>query len=150
MCYTAKSKKERTKRIAYKDIIVYKVAVLIDDHIESIYQDYKYLPNIINKHIKLHYKHVKYAYTHKRSTRIFKGHVIDKGYYSYINKELCKSDLLHSLMYTSVKYGFCSKSIPPIVYAKCIIPKGTKYCVNREGIVISETIIYTGKYESLI
>ena len=145
MCYTAKSKKERTKRIAYKDIIVYKVAVLIDDHIESIYYDYKYLPNIINKHIKLHYKHVKYTYTHKRLTRIFKGHVIDKGYYSYINKGLCTSSLSHSLIYVSIKYGFSYNK--PIVYAECIIPKGTKYCVNREGIVISETLIYTGKYD---
>lgn len=83
MCFLANSKKERTKQNASKDIIVYKVAALVDDHIESLHYDYKYLPNIINKHIKLHYKYVKYTYTHKRLTRIFKGHV---GYYSYINK----------------------------------------------------------------
>lgn len=143
MCFLASSKRERTKQVASKDILVYKVAILVDDHIESIYYDYKYLPNIINKHIKLHYKHIKCIYTHKRLTRIFKGHVIDKGYYSYINKELCTSNLVYYLAYASIKHGFSYK---PIVYAECIIPKGTKYCINKEGIVISETIIYTGKY----
>lgn len=143
MCFLANSKKERTKQTASKDIIVYKVAALVDNHIESLHYDYKYLPNIINKHIKLHYKHVKYTYTHKRLTRIFKGHIIDKGYYSYINKELCTNNLYVDLAYAAVKYWFSYK---PIVYAECIIPKGTKYCVNKEDVIISETIIYTGKY----
>lgn len=143
MCFVANSKKERTKQTASKDILVYKVAALVDDHIESLYYDYKYLPNIINKHIKLHYKHIKYTYTHTRLTHVFKGHVINKGYYSYINKELCTSNLFQSLIYASIKYEFSYK---PIVCAECIIPKGTKYCVDKEGIVISETIIYTGKY----
>lgn len=143
MCFLANSKRERTKQIASKDILVYKVAILVDDHIESIYYDYKYLPNIINKHIKLHYKHIKCIYKHKRLTRIFKGHTIDKGYYSYINKELCTNNLFYYLGYASIKHWFSYK---PIVCAECIIPKGTKYCVNKEGIVISETIIYTGKY----
>lgn len=143
MCFLASSKRERTKQIASKDILVYKAAILIDDYIESIYYDYKYLPNIINKHIKLHYKHIKCIYKHKRLIRVFKGHAIDKGYYSYINKELCTSNLIFYIGYASIKYWFSYK---PIVCAECIIPKGTKYCVNKEGIVISETIIYTGKY----
>lgn len=143
MCFLANSKIERTKQIASKDILVYKAAILVDDHIESIQYDYKYLPNIVSKHIKLHYKHIKCIYTHKRLSRIFKGHAIDKGYYSYINKELYTSNLAYYIAYTYIKYGFSYK---PIVCAECIIPKGTKYCVNKEGIVISETIIYTGKY----
>lgn len=147
MCYTAKSKKERTKRTASKDIIVYKVAVLIDDHIESIYQDYMYLPNIVNKHVKLHYKHTTYTYRYYMEERVFKGYTIDKGYYSYISKELCRSNLLNFKAATCVKYKFIYK---PVVLAECIIPKGTKYCINKEGVVISETIIYTGKYKLLM
>lgn len=143
MCFLANSKRERTKQIASKDILVYKAAILVDDHIESIYYNYKYLPNIINKHIKLHSKHIKCIHKHERLTRAFKGYTIDKGYYSYINKELCTNNLFYYLGYASIKHGFSYK---PIVYAECIIPKGTKYCVNKEGIVISETIIYTGKY----
>lgn len=146
MCYIANSKKERIKQTAAKDITVYKIAALIGDHLESIYYDYKYFPNIINKYIKLHYK--KYTYIHKRLPHAFKGHVIYKGYYSYINKELCISDLSYSIMCASVKYGLYSKSTPLIVYAKCIIPKGTKYCINKKGIVISETLIYTGVYNA--
>lgn len=143
MCYTAKSKKERTKQIASKDILVYKVTALVDDHVESLYRDYKYLPNIINKHIKLHYKYDIYTYRHRGLNCVFKGHIIDKGYYSYINKEIAKNDLSQYLIYACVKYAVSPK---PLVCAECVIPKGTKYCVNKEGVVISETIIYTGRY----
>lgn len=148
MCYTAKSKKERTKRIASKDILVYKVAALVDNHIEAIVGNYKYFPNVISKHIKLHYKGTTHIYKHIGVDHPFKRHVIGRGYYSYINKEICTNNIpKYFLTWACVKYD---NSPVPLVCAECVILKGTKYCVNNMGEVISETIIYTGKYKLLM
>lgn len=147
MCYVANSKKERTKQVASKNILVYKVAALVDNHIEAIVGNYKYFPNVISKPIKLHYKGTTYIYKHIRTNNPFKKYIIGKGYYSYI-KEVCTNSMpRYFLVWACVKYD---KSPVPLVCAECIIPKGTKYCINSMGEVISETIVYTGRYKQLI
>lgn len=146
MCYIAKSKKERTKYIANKDILVYKVAALVNNYCESVFRNYTYIPNVINKRTKLHYKHSSYEYRHEVIAHKFIGHTIDKGYHSYVKKELCVNNLYMYAAYACVKYMFSYK---PLICIECIIPKGTKYCLNKQGEIVSETIIYTGHYESL-
>ena len=79
----------------------------------------------------------------------FTNRIIERGLHSYIMCELvpfCTDIDLYScrnLMYS------ISELVYTIYLGKFIIPKGATYCLNRNGEVVSDVLVYTGKYVEL-
>lgn len=81
---------------------------------------------------------------------------IEKGFHSYINiitKSYYDRSILHVDVHKNTKraslismYSVINK---PLYVGKFIIPKGATYCVNKSNEVVSDKIIYTGKYTSI-
>ena len=68
------------------------------------------------------------------------------GFHSYINCELVSS-------YNKVNLYSCGKPILwvsllryTVYLGEFIIPKGTTYCLNRYGEVVSDKLMYTGNH----
>ena len=129
MCFW-KSKQSKVL-IAKRDIKVYKIGVYADEGIFKpfFYQEFEYPVN------QIVFTEVKFTDT------------INWGFHSYINCELVSS-------YNNVKLYSCGKpilwvSLPTVYLGEFIIPKGATYCLNRNGEVVSDVLIYTGKYVEL-
>lgn len=109
------------------DIPVFKICRLEENNIMAKYHDFLYKPKTLNKQITLepyvHYDHF----------------VIQSGYHSYRN-----------LVKTSTCWYKCGDNEVLAgdneVLAEFIIPKGTLYYENFKGELVSENIIFTGKY----
>ena len=128
MCFykTKQSKVLKTKR----DIKVYKIGVYADEGIFKpfFYQEFEYPVNQI-------------VFTEVKFTD-----AIDWGFHSYINCELVPS-------YNKVNLYSCGKPILwvsllryTVYLGEFIIPKGTTYCLNRYGEVVSDKLMYTGNH----
>ena len=126
MCFykTKQSKVLKAKR----DIKVYKIGVYADDTSFNpfFYQEFKYPVN------QIMFTEVKFTDT------------IDWGFHSYINCELVSS-------YNNVKLYSCGKpilwvSLPTVYLGEFIIPKGATYCLNSNGEVVSDKLMYTGNH----
>ena len=124
--------KESKVLIAKRDIKVYKLGTYADNDSFNpfFYKDFKYSVN------QTVFEKVEFT------------NIIEQGLHSYI---ICKlvpftidmdlyscGNLLYSL---SVVYA--------IYLGEFIIPKGTTYCLNRNGEVVSDVLVYTGKYIKL-
>lgn len=128
MCFykTEQSKVLKAKR----DIVVYKVGIYADSDSFNpfFYQAFEYQVNrIIFTKVK------------------FTG-VINWGFHSYINCELVP-------FYNSVNIYSCRRLMlciflleDPVYLGEFIIPKGTTYCLNKNGEVVSDKLMYTGNY----
>ena len=130
MCFykTKQSKVLKAKR----DIKVYKIGVYADDTSfnPSFYQKFKYPVN------QIMFTEVKFS------------DAINWGFHSYINCELVSS-------YNDVKLYSCGKSIlwislPTVYLGEFIIPKGATYCLNNNGEVVSDKLMYTGNHIKII
>ena len=126
MCFW-KSKQSKVLK-AKRDIKVYKIGVYADDGIFKpfFYQEFKYPVN------QIVFTEVKFTDT------------INWGFHSYINCKLVS-------FYNKVSLYSCRKLIlwAPLltVYlGEFIIPKGATYCLNNNGEVVSDKLMYTGNY----
>ena len=126
MCFW-KSKQSKVLK-AKRDIKVYKLGVYADDTSFNpfFYQEFKYPVN------QIMFTGVKFADT------------IDWGFHSYINCELVSS-------YNKINLYSCEKlihwiSLQTVYLGEFIIPKGATYCLNNNGEVVSDKLMYTGNY----
>ena len=79
----------------------------------------------------------------------FTNRIIERGLHSYIMCELAP-------FVTAMDLYSCGNFLYPlsvpeytIYLGEFIIPKGTTYCLNNKGEVVSDVLIYTGKYVEL-
>ena len=126
MCFykTKQSKVLKAKR----DIKVYKIGVYADEGIfKPFFRSYfEYFTN------QIVFEKVKFTDT------------INCGFHSYINCELVSS-------YNNVNLYSCGKlilwvSLLSVYLGEFIIPKGATYCLNNNGEVVSDKLMYTGSH----
>ena len=126
--------KESKVLVAKRDIKVYKLGTYADNDSFNpfFYKDFTYSVNL--------------AVFEKVE---FTNRIIERGLHSYIMCELVPFG-------TDIDLYSCgniiySISVPEyaIYLGEFIIPKGATYCLNRNGEVVSDVLIYTGKYVEL-
>ena len=126
--------KESKVLVAKRDIKVYKLGTYAnnDSFNPFFYKDFTYSVNL--------------AVFEKVE---FTNRIIERGLHSYI---MCKLVPFG----TDIDLYSCgniiySISVPEyaIYLGEFIIPKGATYCLNRNGEVVSDVLIYTGKYVEL-
>ena len=131
MCFW-KSKQSKVL-IAKRDIKVYKIGVYADGNSFNpfFYEEFEYPVN------QIVFTKVKFTDT------------INWGFHGYINCKLVS-------FYTKVSLYSCGKlilwvslSTNTVYLGEFIIPKGATYCLNRCGEVVSDVLVYTGKYIEL-
>ena len=126
MCFW-KSKQSKVL-IAKRDIKVYKIGTYADDTSFNPFF-YSYFGYTVNQIV---FEKVKFTDT------------INCGLHSYINCELVS-------FYNKINLYSCGKLILWIplltVYlGEFIIPKGATYCLNSDGEVVSDKLMYTGNH----
>ena len=126
MCFW-KSKQSKVL-IAKRDIKVYKIGTYAERNSFNpfFYQEFEYRVN------QIVFTEVKFTDT------------IDWGFHSYINCELVS-------LYTNIHLYSCGKlilwlSLQTVYLGEFIIPKGTTYCLNNKGEVVSDKLMYTGNH----
>ena len=131
-------------KIAKRDFYVYKLGYTANNNFRSLYQNFIYIPGVINKDVKIIplipgyniYKVMKEQY----------GGIYE-GYHSYKDIAMPYSDL--GSYYRTIYLGKIAEDIRlNNIYsiATFIIPKGSEYYENKAGEIVSSSIIYTGKY----
>lgn len=128
------------RKIAKRDITVYKLGRISENNFISLYKDYTYEIKKTNKEIEL-------------KPDIFCDSELDfigaiyKGYHSYIYISMPYSglELCSRAIYLGKRLHYLSLCNPYYV-AAFIIPKGSEYYENSKGEIVSSNIIYTGKY----
>ncbi len=140
MCWAGKC----DVKIAERDFYVYKLGRVSDKGFNSLYQDFLYIPRVLNEKVEMRpiiphysiYKLLKEQYG-----------IIYEGYHSYRDIAMPYSDLgLHS---RTIYLGKIVENIRlnnSYSIATFIIPKGSEYYENNNGEIVSSNIIYTGKY----
>ena len=120
--------KESKVLIAKRDIKVYKIGTYADNDSFNpfFYQEFEYSVN------QIVFTKVKFTDT------------INWGFHSYINCELVSS-------YNNVNLYSCGKlilwvSFLSVYLGEFTIPKGATYCLNSNGEVVSDKLIYTGNH----
>ena len=118
--------------IAKRDIKVYKIGAYAegDSFNPFFYQEFEYPVN------QIVFTKVKFTDT------------INCGFHSYINCELVSS-------YNNVNLYSCGKlilwvSLPTVYLGEFIIPKGATYCLNNNGEVVSDKLMYIGNHIKII
>lgn len=138
MCYKAYTNQCAKKRIAKKDLIVFKVGRLNSNNFVPYYHEfYRYKIGVKQPKVELLYN------PESRS--------IDRGYHSYKYAEFKRWEpaLLPSAvdvlidLYASPAIFNCLKT-KPVIIGKFIIPKGSAYYKNRCNEIVSEQIKFTG------
>ena len=144
MCWIGKN----ACRIARRNIVAYKMGNISENIFISLYQNYIYEIEKINKDIVL-VPEMRY-----NVNGVFRIEdplcEIYRGYHSYTSISMSYSDLglysrtiyLGKLPYTLWLINYC-------YIATFIIPKGSNYFENDRGEIVSSNIIYTGKYVKL-
>lgn len=136
-------------KIAAKDIVVYKLGHVIETTKEflSLYQNYEYVPGIRNKTITL--TPMK-GLEHVSQLRKDELGVIYEGYHSYRDISLpfkgIKSDFRIIYLGKTREHIGIYNNYYVVTF---IIPKGSQYYENDLGEIVSNNIIYTGKYVKL-
>lgn len=131
MCFC--KTKESKVLVAKRDLKVYKIGIYADDNSFNpfFYQAFEYQVNRI-------------IFTKVKFTDI-----INWGFHSYINCELVP--FYNSVnIYSCRKLMFCIAIPKDTVYTvylgKFIVPKGATYCLNKNGEIVSDKLMYTGDY----
>ena len=140
MCWVGKC----DVKIAKRDFYVYKLGYAASNGFRSLYQNFIYVPGVINKKVKLEPVIPDYK-IYKLMKEQYGG--IYEGYHSYKDIAMPYSDL--GSYYRTIYLGKIAEDIRlNNVYsiATFIIPKGSEYYENRAGEIVSSSIIYTGKY----
>lgn len=135
-------------QVADKDFEVYKIVLNANKQsCTSIVRGFKYtvdtlytIPTIEYEVFDLYYGRIKIEKAYHSYTEI---HFIwDSSYYIHCGATICK-DMLFG------KRGICIHFENDWYIATFIIPKGSKYIINTKGEVVSDKIIYTGRYLKL-
>lgn len=138
MCYNAYTNQCSKKRVAKKDMKVFKVGRLHSNHFISYYQNYTYEAEVEQPKIRLLYNAV--------------SKTIICGYYSYKYAEfkIWEHTFLRPYIinicidtYKNITKYSCSFT-EPIIIGKFIIPKGSVYYQNIYNEIVSEQIKFTG------
>ena len=140
MCWVGKC----DVKIAKRDFYVYKLGYAASNGFRSLYQNFIYVPGVINKKVKLEpvipdYKIYKLMMEQYGT--------IYEGYHSYKDITMPYSDLgsWSRIIYLGrIAENVRLHNIYSI--ATFIVPKGSKYYENDNGEIVSSDIIYTGKY----
>ena len=126
--------KESKVLVAKRDIKVYKLGTYAsnDSFNPFFYKDFTYSVN------QTVFENVE-----------FTNKIIERGLHSYIMCELIPFT-------TDIDLYSCGNFLYPlsepaytIYLGEFIIPKGATYCLNRNGEVVSDVLVYTGKYVEL-
>lgn len=132
-------------QIADKDFEVYKIVLDANKQsCTSIVRGFNYtvgtlyaIPTIESKVIDYFYRKIKIEKAYHSYTEV---HFIwDSSYYIHCGATMCK-DMLFG------KRGICIPFENDWYIATFIIPKGSKYIINTKGEIVSDKIIYTGRY----
>lgn len=137
MCWTGNVK------IAEQDFYVYKLGYVSDKGFRSLYQNFIYIPGVINKNVKMipfiHNYNI-YKLMKEQYGEIFEG--------SYTSMSYSDLGLYSRIIYLGKIVQYIRlNNIYSI--ATFIIPKGSEYYENRDGEIVSSNIIYTGKHLKL-
>ena len=131
MCFF---KSENSKvLVAKKNIKVYKIGIYADNNSFNpfYYDNFKYYVN------QTVFENVKFMNT------------IEQGLHSYIMCKLAPFSTNMNL-YSCGNFLYSLYLLAYAIYlGEFIIPKGTTYCLNRNGEVVSDVLVYTGKYIKL-
>ena len=132
MCFW-KSKQSKVLK-AKRDIKVYKIGVYADDTSFNsfFYQEFEYPVNQI-------------VFTKVKFTD-----AIDWGFHSYINCELVSFDNKVNLYSCGKLILWIFLQINTVYLGEFIIPKGATYCLNNNGEVVSDKLMYTGNHIKII
>ncbi len=128
------------RKIAKRDITVYKLGRISENNFISLYLNYTYEIKKINKEIKLK-PDMFYEYGLENKGAIYKGY----HSYIYISMPYSGLELCSRAIYLGKRLYYISLCNPYYV-AVFIIPKGSEYYENSKGEIVSSNIIYTGKY----
>lgn len=137
MCWVGRCDVKIAKRY------VYKIGRVSDKGFNSLYQNFIYIPGVLNEKVKI----IIYNYSIHKLLEEQYG-VIYEGYHSY--KDMPYSGLRS--YYRTIYSGKIAEDIRlNNIYsiATFIIPKGSEYYENRAGEIVSSSILYTGKYVKL-
>ena len=141
MCWVGKCE----VKIAKRDFYVYKLGHVSDKGFNSLYQDFLYIPRVLNEKVEISPIIPHYYSTYKLLKEQYG--IIYEGYHSYRDIAMPYSDL-HPY-YRTIYLGKIAEDIRLYnIYsiATFIIPKGSEYYENGGGEIVSSNIIYTGKY----
>lgn len=131
-------------KIAKRDFYVYKLGYVSDKGFNSLYQDFIYIPGVLNETVKMRPLISNYSIYLLLKEQYG---IIYEGYHSYRDIAMPYSDLgLHS---RTIYLGKIAENIRlnnSYSIATFIIPKGSEYYENNNGEIVSSNIIYTGKY----
>lgn len=124
--------KESKVLIAKRDIKVYKLGTYADNDSFNpfFYKDFKYSVN------QTVFEKVEFT------------NIIEQGLHSYIMCKLVPFTVDMDL-YSCGNLLYSLSVVHAIYLGEFIIPKGTTYCLNRNGEVVSDVLVYTGKYVEL-
>ena len=151
MCWI-ELKKNVNIQITDKDIEVYKVVLEADrQSCKSCVQSFMYEANTLYKMPSIELKKTSISSTFYITDLIY----ITKAYHSYTKirftlKKPCSP--CSTPEYKGIIAGNLLMPIRidnPYYVATFVIPKGSQYAVNRRGEIVSNQIIYTGKYLKL-
>ena len=135
-------------QVADKDFEVYKIVLDANKQsCTSIVRGFNYtvgtlyaIPTIESKVIDPYCGKIKIEKAYHSYTEV---HFIwDSSYYIHCGATMCK-DMLFG------KQGICIPFENDWYIATFIIPKGSKYIINTKGEVVSDKIMYTGRYLKL-
>ena len=147
MCWI-EIKDNMNAQVADKDFEVYKIVLNANKQsCTSIVRGFNYtvgtlyaIPTIESKVINPYCGKIKIEKAYHSYTEV---HFIwDSSYYIHCGATMCK-DMLFG------KRGICIPFENDWYIATFIIPKGSKYIINTKGEVVSDKIIYTGRYLKL-
>lgn len=145
MCWSCNISKLKAQK-AEKDINVYKVVMkATKESCISPFMEYAYYQKDMQPSLTLKViiePHSNYA-------------KITEGYYSYSSVNfICDSIILsiNGLLYKSIQCGNHKEMVAvnnSLYLTTFIIPAGSTYFINEEGVIVSNMIKYTGKYIKL-
>lgn len=135
-------------QVADKDFKVYKIVLDANKQsCTSIVKGFVYtantlyaIPTIESKVIDYFYRKIKIEKAYHSYTGIH--FICNSSYYIHCGVTMCK-DMLFG------KRGICIPFENDWYIATFIIPKGSKYIINTKGEIVSDKIIYTGRYLKL-
>lgn len=145
MCWSCRIENLKAQ-IAKEDIIVYKLVMkATEESCMSPFRRYNYRKDYIQTSLPIEIEIEQYS--------AYAG--IVKGYYSYKSVSfICDSRKINisGILSKDIQCGNRIETIAvdnSLYLATFIIPKDAVYLVNEQGIIVSNSIIYTGKYLKL-
>ena len=147
MCW-AEVLKNVKYQVADKDIKVYKIVTYANKQsCVSVVKNFNYTANILYKIPTLEYDEI------ARKCRVLK---IEKAYHSYTGVQFVCNSAFHVVkgVYKCKRIILGNRKVFMLFendgyIATFIIPKGSTYIINTKGEIVSDKIIYTGRYLKL-